>query len=65
MSIRNITSASKYLRKELDKLEKEQELWKLKESVAHENAAKTSARIKELWNQVDLIEGKTTAFASL
>lgn len=64
MSTRNITTASKYLRKELDKLRKEQELWMLKESIAHENAIKTSNRIQEIEEQVDLIEGKT-AYASL
>lgn len=61
---RNITSASKYLRKELDKLHKEQQLWILKESVAKENAARLNSRISELNEQIDLIEGKT-AFASL
>lgn len=64
MSTRNITTASKYLRKELDKLRKEQELWMLKESIAHENAIKTSNRIHEIEEQVELIEGKT-AYASL
>lgn len=65
MSNRNITTASKYLRKELDKLQKELELWELKKSVAHENAAKTTARIQELEEQINTVEGKTTAFASL
>lgn len=62
---RNITSASKYLHKEIDKLQKELEVWQLKESVAHENVIKTNSRILELDQQVEIIEGKTTAFASL
>lgn len=62
---RNITSASKYLHKEIDKLQKELELWELKKSVAHENAINTASKIKGLSEQIDMIEGKTTAFASL
>lgn len=61
---KNITSAARFLQKEIDKLKKEVQTQELKESIARENKENALKRIEELENQIEVLEPKT-AFASL
>lgn len=61
---KNITSAARFLQKEIDKLKKEVQTHELKESIARENKENALKRIEELENQIEVLDPKT-AFASL
>lgn len=61
---KNVSTAAKYLRKEIARLEKESEAWLLKESIARENKENAQRQIEKLEAQIEELEPKT-AFASL
>lgn len=61
---KNITSAARFLQKEIDKLRNEVLTQQLKESTARENKENALKRIEELEAQLEILEPKT-AFASL
>lgn len=61
---KNITSAARFLQKEIDKLKNEVLTQQLKESTARENKENALKRIEELEAQLEILDPKT-AFASL
>lgn len=61
---KNVSTAAKYLRKEITRLQKESETWALKESIAKENYENTQRQIEKLEAQIEELEPKT-AYDSL
>jgi hypothetical protein len=61
---KNITSAAKFLQKEIARLNNEVLTQQLKESTARENKENALKRIEELEAQLEILDPKT-AFASL
>lgn len=61
---KNTSKAAAYIQKEIDRLNKEADAWKIKESIAYENLENTVKRINDLKEQLEKLEPKT-AFASL
>lgn len=61
---KNITSAARFLQKEISRLKNEVLTQQLKESTARENKENALKRIEELEAQLEILDPKT-AFASL
>lgn len=64
MSNKNISSAARFLQKEIERLRKTVTEETLRESIAKENKENALKRIEELESQIEMLEPKT-AFASL
>lgn len=64
MRNRYISSAARYLQKEIERLRKTVTEETIRESIAKENKESALKRIEELESQIEMLEPKT-AFASL